>query len=78
MFVGPLSRQPPPAARTYSLAAIEARLACEAVGLHPALGFVHADEPQRDNLALDLLEPVRPEVERFVLDLVAERTFRPP
>ncbi|HLN06463.1 MAG TPA: CRISPR-associated endonuclease Cas1 [Acidimicrobiales bacterium] len=59
----------------YSLAAIEARLACETVGLHPALGFVHADEPRRDNLALDLLEPVRPEVERFVLDLVAERTF---
>jgi CRISPR-associated protein Cas1 len=60
---------------TYSLAAIEARLACEAVGLHPALGFVHADEPRRDNLALDLLEPVRPEIDRFVLDLVAERTF---
>ncbi|MGH9295778.1 MAG: CRISPR-associated endonuclease Cas1, partial [Acidimicrobiales bacterium] len=59
----------------YSLAAIEARLACDAVGLHPGLGFVHADEPRRDNLALDLLEPVRPEVERFVLDLVSERTF---
>jgi CRISPR-associated protein Cas1 len=59
----------------YSLAAIEARLACEAVGLHPALGFVHADEPRRDNLALDLLEPARPEIDRFVLDLVAERTF---
>jgi CRISPR-associated protein Cas1 len=60
---------------TYSLAAIEARLACEAVGLHPALGFVHADEPGRDNLALDLLEPARPEIDRLVLDLVAERTF---
>ncbi len=59
----------------FSLAAVEARLACEAVGLHPALGFVHADEPRRANLALDLLEPVRPEVERFTLDLVAERTF---
>ena len=59
----------------YSLAAIEARLACEAVGLQPALGFVHADEPRRDNLALDLVEPVRPEIERFVLDLIAERTF---
>jgi hypothetical protein len=59
----------------YSRAAIEARLACEAVGLHPALGFVHADEPGRANLALDLLEPVRPQVDRFVLDLIAERTF---
>ncbi len=59
----------------FSLAAVEARLACEAVGLHPALGFVHADEPRRANLALDLLEPVRPAVERFILDLVAERSF---
>jgi len=59
----------------YSLAGVEARLACEVVGLHPALGFVHADEPRRANLAFDLLEPVRPAVERFVLDLVAERTF---
>ena len=59
----------------FSLAAIEARLACEAVGLHPGLGFVHADEPRRSSLALDLLEPVRPDVERFCLGLVGERTF---
>ncbi|MDA8311416.1 MAG: CRISPR-associated endonuclease Cas1 [Actinomycetota bacterium] len=59
----------------YSLAGIEARLACEAVGLHPGLGFVHSDEPRRASLALDLLEPVRPDVERFCLGLVAERTF---
>lgn len=59
----------------YSLAAVEVRLACEAVGLHPALGFVHADEPRRANLVLDLLEPVRPNVERFILALIAERTF---
>ena len=31
-------------------------------------GFLHADTPNRDSLACDLMEPVRPEVDRFVLD----------
>jgi CRISPR-associated endonuclease Cas1 len=59
----------------YSLAVIEARLAALAVGLDPGLGFVHADGRGLDGLAFDLVEPVRPAVDRFVLDLVAERTF---
>ncbi len=59
----------------YKLAGIEARLACVAVGLDPALGFVHTDMARRDSLALDLLEPVRPLVDRLALDIVAERTF---
>jgi len=60
---------------TFHFATIEAQLACQAVGLHPSLGFVHADDPRRANLALDLVEPLRPVVERYLLDLVAERTF---
>lgn len=59
----------------YKLAEIEASLASLAVGLDPGLGVVHTDMARRDSLALDLLEPVRPHVDRFVLDLVAERTF---
>jgi CRISPR-associated endonuclease Cas1 len=59
----------------YRLAGIEARLAALAVGLDPSLGFVHADARDGDGLAWDLLEPVRPEVERLCLDLIAERTF---
>jgi len=61
---------------TYALAGIEARLAALAVGLDPGLGFVHADTQRGDGLAWDLLEPVRPAVDRLVLDLVAERTWR--
>src|SRR5262249_12581700 len=60
----------------YRLAGIEARLAALAVGLDPGRGLVHADAARGDGLAWDLLEPVRPAVERFVLDLVAERTWR--
>ena len=59
----------------YRFAEIECRLALVAMGLDPGIGFVHADMPGRDSLALDLLEPLRPHVEQDVLDMVAERTF---
>ena len=59
----------------YKLAEIEARLACLAVGLDPGFGVLHLDAPGRDSLAFDVMEPVRPEVDRFVLDLMAEATF---
>ncbi|MGC9961769.1 MAG: CRISPR-associated endonuclease Cas1 [Acidimicrobiales bacterium] len=54
----------------------EAILACSAVGLDPGLGIVHADARGRASMALDVMEPVRPEVEAFVLDMVGRRTFR--
>jgi CRISPR-associated endonuclease Cas1 len=60
----------------YSLVEAEAVLACQAVGLDPGLGIVHADAKGRQSLALDLMEPVRPEVDAFVLDMVEHRTFR--
>jgi CRISPR-associated endonuclease Cas1 len=59
----------------YRIAAIEARLACVAVGLDPGLGVLHMDASGRDSLVLDVIEPVRPQVERFVIDLMAEATF---
>jgi hypothetical protein len=59
----------------YKLAVVEARLAAHACALDSGLGFVHADARGLDALAFDLVEPVRPAVDRFVLDLVAERTF---
>jgi CRISPR-associated endonuclease Cas1 len=60
----------------YSLVEAEAILACQAVGLDPGLGIVHADAKGRQSLALDVMEPVRPEVDDFVLDMVERRTFR--
>ena len=60
----------------YRLAEIEAQLAIVAVGLDPGLGLLHADYPGRDSLVLDLLEVLRPEVEGYVLRLIAERTFK--
>jgi CRISPR-associated endonuclease Cas1 len=59
----------------YALAEAEARLAILAVGLDPGLGIVHTDIKNRDSLALDLLEPLRPVVERHILTLLATRHF---
>jgi CRISPR-associated endonuclease Cas1 len=61
---------------TFALAAAECRLACVAVGLDPSLGVVHLDARSKASMALDILEPVRPRVEEFVVSLLAERTFR--
>jgi len=60
----------------YSLLEAEAVLACHVVGLDPGLGIVHNDARGRPSLALDLMEPVRPEVDGFVLHLLERRTFR--
>jgi len=60
----------------YALLEAEAILACQAVGLDPGLGIVHNDTRSRQSLALDLMEPVRPMVDAFVLDLLERRTFR--
>ncbi len=59
----------------YRLAEIEARFACVRLGLDPGLGCLHLDAAGRDSLALDIIEPLRPKVDAFVLALVAERTF---
>jgi len=60
----------------YALAEAECRLAACAVALDPGLGIVHTDHAVRDSLALDMLEPLRPEVDRRVLQLLARRHFR--
>jgi len=60
----------------YALVEAEAIFACQAVGLDPGLGIVHADAKGRQSLALDIMEPIRPEVDAFVLDIVERRTFR--
>jgi hypothetical protein len=60
----------------YAILEAEARLAALAVGLDPALGIAHADQRSRDSLACDLMEPIRPVVDGFLLRLLEARTFR--
>jgi hypothetical protein len=59
----------------YAILEAEARIAALAVGLDPGLGIIHSDRSNRDSLACDLMEPVRPAVDRFFLDYLERRTF---
>jgi CRISPR-associated endonuclease Cas1 len=52
----------------YALLEAEARFAAATLGLDPGMGVLHVDASYRDSLACDLMEPVRPEVDAFVLD----------
>lgn len=60
----------------YAMLESEAGIAARAAGLDPAIGLLHADLPYRDSLACDLMEPARPRVDAFVLDMLQTRTFR--
>jgi hypothetical protein len=52
----------------YALLEAESRLAAATLGLDPGIGVLHVDTPYRDSLACDLMEPIRPDVDAFVLD----------
>lgn len=60
----------------YALGASEARLAALTMGLDPSLGLLHVDIQYRPSLAFDLLEPLRPEIDRYVLELLEGHIFR--
>jgi CRISPR-associated endonuclease Cas1 len=55
----------------YAILEAEARLAAAALGLDPGLGVLHLDSRTRDSLACDLMEPVRPLVDAYLLDWLA-------
>ncbi len=60
----------------YSVSETECRIAALTLGLDAGMGVLHADQPSRDSLALDLMEPVRPEVDAYVLELLQGCIFR--
>jgi CRISPR-associated endonuclease Cas1 len=60
----------------YALLESETRLAAAAAGLDPALGLLHADTQWRDNLVCDIMEPVRPQVDAYLLDWITREVMR--
>ena len=60
----------------YSIAAAEAQLACLGMGLDPGLGVYHVDKRGRDSMVYDLIEPIRPVVDEYLLDLLEGHVFR--
>lgn len=62
----------------YTMLAHDARSACEACGLDPAVGFLHRDRPGRPSLALDLMEELRAVLcDRVALSLINRRQVQP-
>jgi CRISPR associated protein Cas1 len=60
----------------YAVLEAEARIALRMVGADPGLALLHADSQRRESFALDLMEPVRPKVDAYVLQLLRDHTFR--
>jgi CRISPR-associated endonuclease Cas1 len=61
----------------FALLEAETRLAISALGMDAGLGVgLHTDTANRDSLAFDILEPVRPQVEMWLLDWVAREPLR--
>jgi len=73
-----LAANPPNAILNYLYAVLEseARLAAAALGLDPGLGVLHVDQQGRDSLVLDILEPVRPLVDSYVLDWITTQPLK--
>jgi hypothetical protein len=57
----------------YALLESEARLAAAVLGLDAGLGVLHVDTTARDSLACDVMEPVRPHVDAYLLDWITRQ-----
>jgi len=73
-----LAVNPPNAVLNYLYAVLEseAHLAASELGLDPGLGVLHRDAPNRDSLACDLMEPVRPLVDAYLFDWISRGPLR--
>ncbi len=59
----------------YALLESESRLAAATLGLDPGLGVLHVDTTARDSLACDLMEPIRPQVDGYLLDWITRQAL---
>jgi len=76
---GPRLAVNPPSAILNFLFAVcesEARLALAILGLDPGIGFLHIPRANRDSMAFDIMEPVRPDVERWLYHWLSTEPLR--
>jgi CRISPR-associated endonuclease Cas1 len=59
----------------YAILETEVRLAVLTMGLDPGMGILHADQKSRNSFVFDVIEPLRPVVDGYLLTLLEERTF---
>jgi len=62
---------------SYTLLHAEAALAAQGAGLDPLLGGLHRPAFGRESLASDLIEPLRPLADAWLLEQLRLRTLRP-
>ena len=60
----------------YSILESEATLACSAIGMDSGLGVLHSDTKARNSLACDLMEPIRPLVDSYLLDWITHEPLK--
>jgi hypothetical protein len=60
----------------YAILEAETRLAVAALGLDPGLGVMHADNRIRDSLVFDVMEPIRPQVDGYLIDWITREPLR--
>jgi CRISPR-associated endonuclease Cas1 len=61
----------------YRMLESQVQIAAVSSGLDPTIGFLHANRQGRAALVYDLMEPLRPEVDRSILRFVTSNTFTP-
>ncbi len=61
----------------YGVLESQVRIATVAAGFDTGIGYLHACRPGRSALVYDLMEPLRPRVDRLVLDFIRSHTFTP-
>jgi CRISPR-associated endonuclease Cas1 len=73
-----LAVNPPNAVLNYLYAILESEtsLAAAELGLDPCLGVLHKDTPNRNSLACDLMESVRPLVDSYLFDWMSRGSLR--
>jgi CRISPR-associated endonuclease Cas1 len=59
----------------YGVLASEVTIALHTIGLDPSLGILHVDKNNRASLAYDLMEPLRPILDRWLFDWLWATTF---
>lgn len=60
----------------YGILETEVRLAILAIGLDPGMALLHSDLKSRDSFVFDVIEPLRPMIDGYLLELLKKRTFK--
>jgi CRISP-associated protein Cas1 len=74
-----LANHPVNAMLNYAYAILEAHVRIQIVvnGYDPMISYLHVSSPERPGLIFDFMEPLRPVVDRKILEFVQTQTFRP-